>query len=148
MHTRGYFYTLDVVVGLIIVVLGMVLLADLYFFAPQKEKTEAISQDVIGVLAAVTIEEVCPDPDPPGCGCNYDSLTLLCIADQLKNPRISILELFGQLYSDDRRGYIEGIVQEMIVDTGLIPPNFNLEIIVYDPSDPSDFQQIYPAITQ
>jgi hypothetical protein len=147
MRNKGYFYTLDVVVGLIIIVLGMVLLADLYFFTPQKEKTEAISTDVIGVLSAVTISDVCPGIQSYGCSsCNYNSIAQLCTQGQLKNPRISILDLFGQLYYDNRRGYIDNIVQEMIIDTSVVPLNFNLEIILYDQSDPTNLQQIYPAI--
>ena len=143
-RSKGYFYTLDVVSGVVILVLGLVLLADLYFYAPQKVKADAISQDIMEVLAAVRLTDICANIAV--CECSYPSITYYCRNGQIKNPQVSVLDFIGQLYFDNRRQAIEDIVDDLIVSRGILPQNYDLEIILYNPDNPNAVQQLYPAL--
>jgi hypothetical protein len=133
---RGYIYTLDVVIGAIILIIGLFLALGIYFYAPHKVKTDTIASDITGLLSSVQVKDVCA-----GCDCRYSSLESAC--PYLTNPDMSIIELFGLLYHKNERGMIEDIMQEMVVDTRALPPNYEMQMTL---EDGSRQEQLYPLI--
>ncbi len=143
---RGYFYTLDVVFAIIILVIGLLLVAGSYFYAPQKVKSEALANDITGVLGSTHIYDVCNDID--SCDCSYQSIRDLCNENpsQIKNPDITLLEFMGQLYHDNQREAIQDIVNETIVKSYVLPPNYDMQVVLFDPKT-GDLEQLYPLVT-
>ena len=141
---RGYVFTLDVFVAVVILIIGVILLIGLMYYVPRKERTEALSTDIIGVLANVRVNDICSFS--PGCLCpSYPSVEAL-ICSEVKNERITLLEFMGQLYYDGNQAIIEQLVDEIIINQEIIPRNYELELRLYDLNNPADVKQIYPLI--
>ena len=141
---RGYFYTLDVALALIILIVGIIMIAAIYFYSPEKEKAEALSSDVSGLLASTKLTDVCQDID--SCTCSYATLTALCSSGMTRNNQVTLLELMGQLYHDNQRQAIEDLVNETLIQPRIVPGNFQLEIVLYDPLLPEHIEQLYPLV--
>lgn len=142
-NRRAYFYTIDVVIGIIVLALGLFLIAGIYFYAPQKGKTESIATDITGILSNVRIEDLCTQTTAP-CSCSYVSLNASC--QYLANEKLSLLELIGLLYHKNRRSLAEGIINETIVFNNVLPANHDMIIVLQDP-EKIEPQQLYPLIT-
>jgi len=145
---QGYMYTLDVVIAIIILMIGLLLIAGSYFYTPHKVRAEGITDDITGVLAHTRIYEVCPDYEPP-CHCHYPSMQDLCEASptQVKNPELSLLEFMGQLYHDKRRTAIEAIINDTIIHSKILPANYEMQVILFDPEQPGQLEQLFPLKT-
>ena len=143
---QGYFYTLDVVFAIVILMVGLLIVFGMYFYTPHKVKAEGITTDITGVLANIKLNDICSDID--NCDCRYESIKALCEEDptQIKNPQISLLEFFGQLYHDNRRDQIEVILNETIIDSRILPPGYEMQVLLYDPYNPSQIEQLYPIV--
>jgi hypothetical protein len=139
---KGYFYTMDAIVGVLILLVGLIIIAGLYFQAPEKEKTEAIAGDITGLLTSVHVSDVC---DIPTCTCRYDSVKEACDGNFISQD-MSLMELIGLLYNKNRFRLIEGIVNETIVDQEVLPVNFEMQLIIQDPSAGERPRQIFPLV--
>jgi hypothetical protein len=143
MKKKGYIFTVDVLVAVLIIVIGLIVLLGLFHYAPEKARTEELSNDIISLLSYVKVGDVCTI-QTGSCSCAYLSLTDVC-AD-VQDDSISLLELFGQLYYMNEREKIDPIVDELFIQSGILPQNFGLEIMLYNPEDPSNMQQLYPKV--
>ena len=146
-RVKGYFYTLDVVIAIILLVIGLLVLAGSYFYSPYKPRVEGITTDISGVLANTRLRDVCPGL--PDCSsCSYTTIRDLCgeTPSQIKNPELSLMEFMGQLYHDMRREAIKDIIDEAIVRSGILPQHLDMQIVLYDPAE-DRLEQLYPLIT-
>ncbi|MBN1157182.1 hypothetical protein JXA85_06165 [Candidatus Woesearchaeota archaeon] len=145
MKKKAYIYTLDVIIAIVILIVGLIVLYSFHIYAPQKEKTTSISQDIVGLLHETKIYELRLG-SPTECNSySYSTLDELCVSGDLFNDRISVLELLGQLYHENQREMIERIVDEMIIQPRIVPPGYKLEIILFDPGTDS-YEQLYPLV--
>jgi len=140
---KGYFYTLDAGIAVIILVVGFLIIAAMYLYAPDKERTEAIGNDISGLIAQVTLDDICADMDI--CDCTYASVEELCEEGKIRNRHATIMELFGQLYHDNERRPIEAIVNQTLIDNGVLPGNFKLQIMLMEPAS-GRMVQLYPLV--
>jgi len=148
MGKKGYIYTIDAVIAVIILIIGLLVIAGFYVYTPDKEKTEDISEDISGLLASVHVGDLCPDIND--CSrCSYTSLEIICDDPQiniLTNTEMSMLELFGLLYFRNNKTAIEYVINDTIIEKGILPENFEMQIILEDPKNPGEIEQIYPLI--
>lgn len=143
MKKRGYIFTMDVFIAIIIIVVGIVVLLGMFSYAPEKAKTDELSTDVIGLLASIKIKELCTITSS-SCSCTYTTLESIC--SEIDDEEISLLELFGQLYYTNRRDKIEPIVDEIFFTGEIFPQNYGLKIMLYDPDPPEKEEQLYPMV--
>jgi hypothetical protein len=51
----------------------------------------------------------------------------------------------GQLYHDKERVAIETIVNDLLRDNGVVPGNYGLQIVLFDPAQ-NQPEQLYPLV--
>jgi hypothetical protein len=145
---KAYFYTLDVALAMVILIVGLIIIAAIYFYTPQKEKTEALSNDITGLLASTRVGDLCEDIST--CRCTYPALIGLCTGaggqSKIRNNQETLLELFGQLYHDHERLAIESLVNETLRENSIIPQSYDIQIMLYDPQNPGQAEQLYPLV--
>jgi hypothetical protein len=141
---KGYLYTLDAGIAVIILVVGFMIIAALYLYTPDKERTEAMGNDISGLLAQVTLDDICTDIEICDCS-SYPSVELLCLQGKIRNRHATMMELFGQLYHDNERPAIRDILNETIMDNRILPPNFRLQIMLMEPAT-GKMVQLYPLV--
>jgi hypothetical protein len=141
---KGYVFSLDAVIAVIILVIGILLISAIYVYTPDKERTDMLNTDITGMLANVKVGELCADLST--CSCSYPSIAELCANGRIWNSETTLLELFGQLYHENDRVMIERTINETLIDNGIIPGNFGLQILLMDPAR-SEPQQIYPLVS-
>jgi hypothetical protein len=144
---KAYFFMLDVIVGIVILGIGLILIMGYYFYFPQKTMTDTVATDMTGILANVRVDEICPGMMPTNCVCgDYPAIEDLCIKGVVKNTHLTIMELMGQLYYNNRRKDIEAVVNDTLIDNRILPLNHDLQILLSDPQSTLPQQQIYPVI--
>jgi len=144
MTKRGYIYTVDAVFGMLVLVIGPIMIAGMYYQSPEKDRTQAIAYDITGILSNVKVKDICSDV--PACTCRYSSITTVCTDDHLiTNPEMSLMELCGLLYNKSRRDRIELIINETIIDQEILPLNYRMQIILEDPGIQKT-EQLFPMI--
>jgi hypothetical protein len=137
---KGYFYTIDAFVGVLILLIGLIIIAGIYFQAPEKERTEAIAADITGLLLNVDVSDIC---DIPTCDCRYPAVKQAC-DDNLITNDMSLMELIGLLYHKNRFMLIEGIINETIIDQEALPANFEMQLTLQDST--GNPRQIFPLV--
>lgn len=147
MKKKGYMFTLDAVIGVIILVIGIFLIAGFYFYSPDKEKTQSIANDITGVMANIKVNEICSDINVCST-CRYASIENVCVNNLLTDPEMTLLELYGYLYSQNRRSMIEAIINETIIENNILPYNYDMQIILQEPTNPDEIKQLYPLVTE
>jgi len=139
---KGYFYTLDTVVGVIVLMIGLFIIAGIYFQSPEKERTEAISKDITGILSNIKVGDLCSDLST--CTCRYGSLSSLCGAGLSMQQEMSLMELFGLLYHMNQVVWVEAILNDTIIDQEILPLTHDMQILLQDPKYPGILNQLYP----
>ncbi len=147
MKKKGYFYTFDAVLAVIILVIGIILIASFYMYAPEKSMAQDISADMAGLLSDVRVDELC-GAVPGTCSCPYPVLEDVCNEYTPADKDMSILQLFGLLYFKNNRTAIDSIVDEMIIQEGILPDEYELQLMLEDPKDPGKLEQLYPLVSK
>jgi len=142
---KGYFYTLDAVIGTAVLMIGLIIIAGLYFQVPEKEKTDALATDITGILSNVQIKDICPDVST--CSCRYNAIIQACTSNLITDPELSLMDALGLLYHKNEFTMIEMIINETIIDQEIIPPSHDMALLLQDPAAPEHVQQIFPLVT-
>ena len=143
INKKGYFYTLDASIGVLLLIVSLVIILGYYYFAPDREQTDAISHETISVLASTKVIDYCITIVPGSCSCTYTSLTNACNA--AKNTDVSMLSLIAQLYYLEERDHIENVIDEIFIQTGVHPNQYGLKILLTDPVTRKEIQ-LYPVV--
>ena len=142
---KGYFYTLDAVVAVIILVVGIMLISGFYFYAPDKEKSDAITIDVASILSDVKVRDICEQTGSTCTCANYPSLQKPDICRFL-DPNYNLMEVMGLLYYKNRRETINDTLTYMFVASGIKPANYEMQILLENPKNPGVVHQLFPLI--
>ena len=146
MKKKGYFFTMDAVIGAIILIIGLFIIAGFYFYSPNKEKTEGLATDITGILANIKVLEICSNINDCTT-CSYHSIQDICNNNLIPSPEMTLLELFGYLHSKNRHSMIEAVINETIIEKKILPYNYDMQVVLEDPTSPSETMQLYPLVT-
>jgi hypothetical protein len=117
LNKKGYVFTLDLVISLIILIMGIALI--FYKYASVNKTiyfTEQMSEDIIGVLAYTRITDLCTNVnDPSRCDCpNYQSIkAVVCsTSPKLMDTDANLLSMTSEMI--ERRAFSGDKVKEII----------------------------------
>ncbi len=147
MNRKGYFYTFDAVLAVIILIIGIILIAGFYMYAPDKGKTEDLSSDMAALLSDVSVGDLCGGVQGM-CSCPYPALQGACKGYAISEQDMSMLQLFGLLYFKNNRTAIDSIVDQMFVQSGALPEGYGLQLMLQDPKHPGKIEQLYPLVNK
>jgi hypothetical protein len=145
MNKKGYFYTLDASIGVLLLIVSLVIILGFFYFAPERELTDAISHETIAILANTHMSDVCSNLNRGECSCSYPTLEAACDNGTIRNTDVSLLSLLGQLYSLEERELIGFIIHEVLIDSGVHPPQYGLRIMLTEPGS-NEQAQLYPVV--
>jgi hypothetical protein len=147
MKKKGYMFTVDVTLAIIILVIGVLLLYYNYYRTNEIVYfTEQISQDIIGVMAYTNVKDLCNNPGMTvgPCSCpNYPPLEdaalqeIVC-SDKLMNNETSLLGMINEFIET---GAVEGdkinaTIREIFVTNKIIDEKrFGFAILYTKPGD-------------
>ena len=141
MHMkRGYIYTLDVAIAILIIIIGIISFVSIYAFDPDTEATQRFTTELLATLDTIQLASLCDDP--LACDCGYDTVRDMCFEGNIRMDQ-SILSGFGELYYRGEREAIERIVDEVLVDVDLVPPQYGFKLHL---EDDGEIHQLYPLI--
>lgn len=143
MNKKSYFFTLDAMLSVGILVLGSFLIFTSYTKVPSKVQVAILSEDIMDFLSTTKIEEL----NNPYAGIGGE----LWSQGYIKNKDNTLLQQIGEFYykyriTDDEEFLT--IAEKFIINitNELIPPQFKSEFLIDDvllhPSDPTQ-QHIY-----
>jgi len=141
---RGYFYTLDAIIAVIILVIGIMIITGFYFYAPDKEKSDAITTDVTSILSDVYISDICEETGST-CTCHYYPSLENPDVCRFLDPNYNLMDVMGLLYFKNRRNDINNTLTEIFVASGIKPANYDMQILL---TDGPDTHQLFPLIEQ
>jgi len=125
-NKKGYMFTIDVTIALIVLVIGVTVL---FYNFSTKDKTiyftEQISEDMIGVMAYTDLDDLCSNTGTPTCDCpNYVELSqIVCRSSPtLRSYDVNLLGMFSEVIergiatSDE----VKAIIREMFITKNVI----------------------------
>lgn len=128
---RGYFFMLDAVLGLFVLVIGVFIISSSYFSAPQPAQVGFLADDVLDFLANTKVSEL----NNPYAGMGGQ----LWQQGQITEQENSLLQQVGEFYANGRLDTAEKFIQN--VSAGSVPEQFRYEVWMNDailyPKNPS-----------
>ena len=118
LKKRGYFFILDAVLGLSVLIIGVVLITSSYVDVPQPAQVELLSDDLLNFLSNTKVNEL----NNPYAGIGGELWTQGIITDADN----SLLQQIGEFYATNKLGTAEKFIQN--VSKGIIPPQFIYEV--------------------
>jgi hypothetical protein len=144
---KGYIFTLDAIIAILILIIGLALL--FYQFSRQNQQvyfTEHLSDDVIAVLEDTKISDLCINPAQNSCSCpNYPKLSVLVCdnSPRLNDRNASILSMFAEVIETGTHttDEVSAIIHEIFVTKKVIDTRrFGLSIMYTKMSMPSPLE--------
>ena len=118
LKKRGYFFVLDAVLGLFVLVIGVVLITSSYVDVPQPTQVGLLSDDLLNFLSNKKIKDL--NNPYGGIGGELWSKGIITDADN------SLLQQIGEFYATNKLDIAEKFIQN--VSTGIIPIQFRYEV--------------------
>ncbi|MBI2651961.1 hypothetical protein HYX00_00725 [Candidatus Woesearchaeota archaeon] len=131
LKKRGYFFILDAVLALFVLVIGVFLITSSYVNAPQPTQVGFLADDLLNFLSNKKIKDL--NNQYAGIGGELWNQGNITDADN------SLLQQIGVFYTTNKLDIAEKFIQN--VSTGIIPPQYNYELwmngVVLYPKIPS-----------
>ncbi|MBI2657336.1 hypothetical protein HYX08_01430 [Candidatus Woesearchaeota archaeon] len=119
---RGYFFILDAVLALLVLVIGVFLITSSYVDVPQPGQVGLLSNDLLDFLSANKIRDL--NNQYAGIGGGLWSQGMITDADN------SLLQQIGIFYATGRSDIAEKFI--LNVSAGIVPAQFNYELWIND----------------
>ena len=120
LKKRGYFFILDAVLGLSVLIIGVFLITSSYVNVPQTAQVGLLSDDLLNFLSNTKIKDL----NNPYAGIGGE----LWSGGYISDPDNSLLQQIGEFYSLNKLDTAEKFIQN--VSTGIVPRQFRYEIWV------------------
>lgn len=133
LKKRGYFFILDAVLALLVLVIGVFLITSSYVETPQPAQVGFLSGDLLGFLSSTKIK---------GLNNAYAGIGgVLWNQGDISDADNSLLQQIGEFYATNRIDVAEKFVQN--VSAGIVPLQFRYEVwidnsIVYPRLQPAE----------
>ncbi|MBI2660196.1 hypothetical protein HYX07_03480 [Candidatus Woesearchaeota archaeon] len=118
LKKRGYFFVLDAMLALTVLVIGVFLVTSSYVDVPQPTQVSLLSDDVINFLASTKIKDL--NNAYAGIG------GTLWSQGHIKDADNTLLQQAGELYSTNKQDIAEKFIQN--VSAGIVPQQFRYEV--------------------
>ena len=115
---RGYFFILDAVLGLFILVIGVVLVTSSYVNVPQPAQVGLLSDDLLNFLSNNKIKDL----NNPYAGIGGE----LWKSGNISDADNSLLQQVGEFYATNKLDIAEKFIQN--VSIGVVPSQFRYEV--------------------
>lgn len=115
---RGYFFVLDAILGLFIIVIGVFLITSSYVNVPKQTQVELLSDDLLNFLSETKIKEL----NNPYAGIGGE----LWNKGLITEPDNSLLQQIGEFYEKNKLEIADRFIQS--VSAGIVPPQFRYEV--------------------
>lgn len=120
LKKRGYFFVLDAVLGLFVLIIGVFLITSSYVDVPQPTQVGLLSDDLLNFLANTKIKEL----NNPYGGIGGQ----LWIQGDITDPDNSLLQQIGEFYATNKLDTAEKFIQN--VSKGVVPDQFRYEVLM------------------
>jgi hypothetical protein len=126
---RGYMFTLDVIIAIVILVVTTAILLDQLPEQRDDYYIDNMGHDIVNVLSHTRTTDLCTNlGEPATCDCpNYDDLEPIACNENIRNTNASILELYSEaLYTEtipNPGPTYNASVHEIFVDHHIIDEN-------------------------
>lgn len=131
MKKRGYFFVLDAILGLFILVIGVFLITSSYVDVPKPTQVSFLADDLLNFLSNTKIKEF----NNPYAGLGGTLWNQGVITD----PDNSLLQQIGEFYATNKLDTADKFIQN--VSTGIVPQQFRYEVwmddVIIYPKTPS-----------
>ena len=118
LKKRGFFFILDAVLGLTVLIIGIFLITSLYVKAPQPAQVRLLSDDLLDFLSNNKIKEL----NSPYAGIGGE----LWNKGIIKDADNSLLQQIGEFYAKNNLDTAEKFIQN--VSKGVMPEQFRYEV--------------------
>jgi hypothetical protein len=129
MNKKGFFFTLDAIMALTILAVGMFLVLSMLLVSPQKTQTEIIARDTMEFLSTSTIENL----NDPIAGIGGE----MWEEGNITNEKNTLLQQIGEFYSKQKIDSAERFISAILNIS--VPNNHYAEVFAND-------ERIYPSI--
>ena len=117
---RGYFFILDAMLGLFIIIIGVFVISSYYVEVKELTQVSLLADDFLNFLSITKIRDF-NNPYTGLGGILWNNKTIT-------NQDNSLLQQIGELYSLNNLNIAEKIIEN--VSVGIIPPQFRYELLV------------------
>ncbi len=117
MHKRGYFFTLDAFVAVIILVIGIFLLLSLQSSKPYDTQALYISQDIMASISKTKVTEM-----------NQPYINALRLNGTIRNYDNTIIEQAGEFYAANDRAAAREFAKAATLS--IVPPQYGYRISI------------------
>lgn len=118
LKKRGYFFVLDAMLGLFVLIIGVFLITSSYVSVPQPAEARLVSDDLLDFLSNVKIKEF----NNPYGGIGGQ----LWSQGAITEPENSLLQQIGEFYAAGNFDTAENFIQN--ATAGVIPLQFRYEV--------------------
>jgi len=118
LKKRGYFFILDAVLALLVLVIGVFLITSSYVKVPQQAQVGLLSDDLLNFLSNTKIK----DFNNPYAGIGGE----LWNNGLITEPDNSLLQQTGEFYATNRLDIAEKFISN--VSSGIVPVQFRYEV--------------------
>lgn len=118
MKKRGFFFILDAMLGLFVLIIGVFLITSSYVSTPASTQVELLSDDLLNFLASTKIKDL--NNNYAGIGGELWSNGMITDAEN------SLLQQTGKFYAKKQLGTADKFVQN--VTQGIVPAQFMYEV--------------------
>lgn len=120
LKKRGYFFIIDAILGLFIIVIGVFLITSSYVTVPQPAQVGLLSDDLLNFLSNTKINNL--NNEYAGIGGELWNQGKITDVDN------SLLQQIGEFYAANNLDIADKFIQN--VSYGIVPPQFNYEVVI------------------
>ena len=118
MKKRGFFFILDAMLGLFVLVIGVFLITSSYVNTPTSTQVELLSDDLLSFLSNTKIKDI--NNNYAGIGGELWNQGMITDADN------SLLQQTGEFYAKSQLDTADKFIQN--VTQGIVPSQYNYEV--------------------
>ena len=130
MNRKGLFFTIDAIIALIVLTIGVVTVFVIFTGQPLREQTALYANDLMGFFHNTRVQDIREGwlvnlwcDQGPECTMPTHNLT---------SPQQTLLATFAQLISEDRTSFAQFIARNLSI--GLVQQQFSWNMSIVDPN--------------
>lgn len=128
---RGYIYTIDAAIAILILVIAILALFGSYLYAPKSASADAMSSDLLALLTQTRMSDLCVQSGN-GCSCGpYTGLAALCGLPSF-DRNATLVDVVGQAHARGHDAEATQAIGQIVRASGAIPPSLGVQVVLTD----------------